>query len=384
MGIMYIIWNDKIYSSYYDFRPRDYLNSACTSLSTCSRTNRHKNHMHISLTRGGGWGQTSWYRFHHVNALPVMIPGTKQLDPNDTAYYGFDVPLDGSTVTSPFKLSKNETYTIYVQGLYRTGTGSAVADPVCRWDDTAQDWTPITVDDGYGLAIDGQLASSWFVPTYDWTTGTYSTWSCDPVTHSFTLEYTPATNDYLTLSMLGSLPQFDAGTISVHIVQPDLIPEIDRTPTPVVNPEPTPPTTDGPSAKPLTTETLTVPAKASGGVLTKGGFVAGQQYKVTVTGKATDASTPFDAVCVNWDGTWEYTHTQNLTAPADDHLDLYLDGTKLDLHPPGQPSGTCDTDTHTYTTKVTASHNGELSLQVWDPNDYSDNTGGLSVTINAL
>jgi hypothetical protein len=387
MGIMYVIWNDKIYSSYFDFKPRDYLNSACSSLATCSRTNRHKNHMHISLTREGGWGQSSWYRSRHVKALPVMIPGTNQLDPNDTAYYGFDVPLDGTTVTSPFKFSKNETYTIYMQGLYRTGAGSNVADPVCRWEDTDQTWVPITTDDGYGLLLNGQLATSWFTPTttYDWYThtSTTSSWSCDPVTHSFTLTFTPARNTPLTMSFLGSVPQFGASPISVHIVQEQLIPEINQTPTPVVNPEPVPPTTDGPNAAPLTSETVTVPADAADGVLTAGGFVAGHKYTVNVSGTAQDGTTPFDAVCVNWDNTWEYTHTQNLTAPADDHLNLYLDGTKLGLHPPNKAKGTCNVNNHTYTTTFTATHNGQLNLRVWDPNNYNDNTGDLTVSINA-
>ena len=59
MGIMYLIWNDHIYSSYYGFRARDY--KACKVLSTCGDTLRHRNHVHISLSRAGGNGTTSWY-----------------------------------------------------------------------------------------------------------------------------------------------------------------------------------------------------------------------------------------------------------------------------------------------------------------------------------
>lgn len=61
MGIMYIIWNDRIYSAHRQFRARPYLSSGCRTLSTCSRTLRHRDHMHISLTRTGGLGRTSWY-----------------------------------------------------------------------------------------------------------------------------------------------------------------------------------------------------------------------------------------------------------------------------------------------------------------------------------
>ena len=59
MGIMYLIWNDHIYSSYYGFKARDY--KGCKVLSSCSDTLRHRNHVHISLSRAGGNGLTSWY-----------------------------------------------------------------------------------------------------------------------------------------------------------------------------------------------------------------------------------------------------------------------------------------------------------------------------------
>jgi hypothetical protein len=61
MGVMYVIWSDRIYASYDRFAPRAYRSSSCKRLATCSKTLRHRDHMHISLTRGGGLGRTSWY-----------------------------------------------------------------------------------------------------------------------------------------------------------------------------------------------------------------------------------------------------------------------------------------------------------------------------------
>ena len=61
MGVMYVIWNDRIYASYDQFRARPYLSSGCTRLATCSKTLRHRDHLHVSLTRAGGLGRTSWY-----------------------------------------------------------------------------------------------------------------------------------------------------------------------------------------------------------------------------------------------------------------------------------------------------------------------------------
>ena len=61
MGVMYVIWNDRMYSAWDEFEPEPYLSSSCRSLSTCSRTLRHRDHVHVSLSQDGGWGRTSWY-----------------------------------------------------------------------------------------------------------------------------------------------------------------------------------------------------------------------------------------------------------------------------------------------------------------------------------
>ena len=61
MGIMYIIWDDTMYASYDGFVAKRYLSSGCRTRRTCSPTLRHRDHMHISLTRQGAKGTTSWY-----------------------------------------------------------------------------------------------------------------------------------------------------------------------------------------------------------------------------------------------------------------------------------------------------------------------------------
>ena len=61
MGVMYVIWNDRMYAAYDGFAARPYLSSGCRTRRTCSPTLRHRDHMHISLTRQGAKGATSWY-----------------------------------------------------------------------------------------------------------------------------------------------------------------------------------------------------------------------------------------------------------------------------------------------------------------------------------
>jgi hypothetical protein len=50
---MYAAWNR--------FEPEPYLSSSCPSRRKCSATLRHRDHLHISQTRAGGRGDTSWY-----------------------------------------------------------------------------------------------------------------------------------------------------------------------------------------------------------------------------------------------------------------------------------------------------------------------------------
>ena len=61
MGVMYVIWDDRIFASYSRFEARDYRSSSCKRLRKCSPTLRHRDHVHISLSRKGAKARTSWY-----------------------------------------------------------------------------------------------------------------------------------------------------------------------------------------------------------------------------------------------------------------------------------------------------------------------------------
>ena len=61
MGVMYIIWNDHMYSAWDGFAKEDYLSSSCRRKRSCSATLRHRDQMHIALGWPGARGRTSWY-----------------------------------------------------------------------------------------------------------------------------------------------------------------------------------------------------------------------------------------------------------------------------------------------------------------------------------
>lgn len=64
LGIMYVIWHDRIYSAWDGFRPRPYLNSGCRTVRSCSLTLRHIDHLHVSLSWEAARRELRWYRLH--------------------------------------------------------------------------------------------------------------------------------------------------------------------------------------------------------------------------------------------------------------------------------------------------------------------------------
>jgi hypothetical protein len=61
MGIMYVIWDDRIHSAWNGFAPERYRSSSCAKVRRCSATLRHRDHVHVSLTRSAARGKTSWF-----------------------------------------------------------------------------------------------------------------------------------------------------------------------------------------------------------------------------------------------------------------------------------------------------------------------------------
>ena len=58
MGIAYVIWNDRMYPAWTRFRAEPYLSSSCPRKRTCSQTLRHRDHVHVSLSKAGARART--------------------------------------------------------------------------------------------------------------------------------------------------------------------------------------------------------------------------------------------------------------------------------------------------------------------------------------
>jgi hypothetical protein len=238
MGIMYMIYNDTIWSSYRGFAARPYLSSACKSLRTCSRTLRHRNHVHISLGYAGGAAQTSWYRARNVPSRPVLHPGTHDLDADLTAVTALRVPATGATVTSSFYLRAGVTYRVVATGTVHYGPSPAVGDANCvvsadgsAYEPTLRGSVVVPIDDGdgswdWGHEGSDHADSAYAAPTVDtrallvngalrWEGGCQTD-------HTYEAWFTPTTRQHLKLRYADPAAGDNTGTITAYVARDDI------------------------------------------------------------------------------------------------------------------------------------------------------------------
>ena len=158
MGIMYVIWDDQMYSGYGGFEPSPYVSSSCRGkpLKQCSPTLRHRDHVHISLSHAGGAAQTSFYRENKVPSLPVFFPGTRFVDPERTQLVTDVVKAKEGPVRLPWKLKAGESYRMLVIGRVRSGRGEPISTAACQWDRATRSW----VEAENGLTV-GRAGRPW-------------------------------------------------------------------------------------------------------------------------------------------------------------------------------------------------------------------------------
>ncbi len=362
MGIMYVIWDDHIYGAYTDpaFLARPYLASGCKTAAKCSPTLQHRDHIHISLSWAGASAQTSFYREHHVPSVPVLYPGTRQLDPVQTALTTVQVPTDGSTVSTPFKVRRGTTYRIVADGRYRFGVGSLIGDAACAWQ--GDRWVPSST----GLLVNGR--SPWDASCTGGDTHVAS--------------YTAHRTGRLHLSVGDPSPANGGGTLTFAIARPDINADVVATHPPVAGAQPQPAHHRGRPARKLLEETVQVNVARRLGTLTQRSLRPGHKYRIVVTGVAQSGGVPFDGNCVDYAGGYHPQYTMDLSQPAADHLSLFVAGVKVPLHARG--SKRACSPTHRYVGRFTAPVGGRAHVRVWDPFDYSDNTGSLRARINRL
>ncbi|HSE09859.1 MAG TPA: hypothetical protein VLB29_14430 [Nocardioidaceae bacterium] len=355
MGIMYVIWDDHIYRAYDGFEQKPY--EPCDRPRNCSKTLRHRDHVHVSLSRAGAAAQTTFYRARNVPSVPVLYPGTRQLDPYSTAEATFTVPATGRTFTTDFKLKAGETYRIVADGLVRTGAGSRIADAACRW--TRDGWTLAGM-----LRVGG--TNPWPATCSD--------------SHTYEASYTPGTTDFLKLRVAENTPRDAEGSLTFSILRSDIGARTVASHRVAGTAEPRAVRRSGLRARALVSEEVTVRAASPRGALTGRALRRKARYRVVVTGKALSGSTVFDGRCVKYAQAWRPEHTLDLTNPSADHLSLFIQGVRVTLRVAGA-SRPCNGKAHRYVGVFKPVVNGRARVKIWDPYTYADNTGTLTVVL---
>ena len=387
MGIMYLIWDDHIYASYRQFEKRPYTHSGCRSTRGCSETLRHRDHVHISLSRDGGHGRTSWYHRGQTPPPSTPTPPTPTPPPatptppkqptvpkgppidaeialsRTKPYARLRVPLDGTTWKSSWRLRQGKKYKVTIAGLVGLGRPDQVVDAACGWSPAAQAWTP-TPREATGsesgttrVLVNGQAVFG----------GTCAD------SHTYAATVVPTKSKPLRVKLTGAAT---SGSLVVTV---------SRRRTDVTKALPTyPALAAAPAAMAVTrgygllAETVQVPAAATDGVSTSQEVEAGASYRVTVSGVADlGGGVQTDGQCVSVGGQWYPQASLDLRSPGADHGNLYVNGVPF-------AGGPADCATRTHVADVTATETGRLQLALWDPLGPVGNSGAATVTVQRL
>lgn len=382
MGIMYIIFNDTIYSSTYNFAARPYLNAGCKSRSSCSATLRHRDHMHISLTRAGGAGKTSWYTGHVLTTGGGSTPTTPT--PPGIGHEDSGIPTlslarpvtlftqPGEATSTRMAVKGGQTVKVTAYGVARFGPGhQLVTDPTCVWNDETGKWAKnarAEVKARYGdpeLRVNGVAL--------------FADLACRGGQHVYTARLVLRRTAPIKVTM-GGHDQQD-GLIRVVLSRPsaNVGGSIPKAPTAARAPSlSTPIAGDARLVRDDVTLRSSEATTWSDQVLE-----AGVEYRVTISGTQQIArGVVTDGQCLAIDGRWERQGSLDLYRPGATHGALYLDGVRFRGRAPADDLTGCLLHTHTMTYRPTVS--GRVALSVWDPTGTGDNDGRLTVRFDRV
>lgn len=354
LGVMYVIWNKRIWGAY----------AANQGWRTYRGSNPHTDHVHISLSRAGGAGTTSFWT-GRVNGTgttpttgtadssgtirppaPVIVPAPR---PPATLTAGTALqdetvlvrPTRAGTVTTA-ALRAGERYRVEVRGTWRWNrTAGSEADGECSVT-RGTDWWPSrwlarASGDQLGLYLDGR----------DLDLSSYGGRGCASSSHTYVTTITAPRSGRVPLKLWEPAPATgyadNSGAVRVRIIR-----DVARDSLPVQ-----------------------VDTRARWGTTTGGSVVAGQRYTVVATGTWAPApGTTADAVCVDTASGQQQPRDEN----GERQWRLVVGDRSL--------RAWCSTD-HRYTWQFTAEQSGPVVVRLdhSDDDGLRDNSGRVQVVL---
>jgi outer membrane biosynthesis protein TonB len=296
----------------------------------------------------------------------------------------WEVPSKAAAgATSPGSLRSGVAYQVTVKGRWQDG-GGMTADAECSLTTSDQVWRRERSGDHDLLLNREDVRLEPLVNTGD---------DCNTDNHHYRFVYTPDRNGPVNLRVSDPGAYADnSGELTVRVVryvaptQQAAKPVSPSTPKPTPNPTPKPTPTPTPTPEPepaLVAESLSVAAADATPVRTRQTYPAGTRLQLTAKGLYRMAEWVLsDAGCTITasDRQWRPTRLSGLFGGRSQPLgDLAVDGV-VGSWLPGDASGDCDEQGHTYTRDVTVDRAGRLAFVVAD-DKYTDNEGTLSVTV---
>jgi hypothetical protein len=186
LGVMYVIWNHRIWGAY-SGRWEPYKN--CSGPTAC-----HIDHMHISLDWSGAMKKTSFWT--GVVTAP-MDPPLQTLPVGQTVTTKVEVS-PWHTPAPVYRLVKGGRYLVTVGGTYKyDGERHHRADAECSTTDGKQWFAQAAAEDNPKIG----LLDLWLDDLHSWRPVTSNGHGCDTTNHSYQRTLKPTKNEPLKLSI---------------------------------------------------------------------------------------------------------------------------------------------------------------------------------------
>lgn len=354
LGVMYVIWDKRIWGAY----------AANQGWRPYHGADPHTNHVHISLSRAGATGTTSFWTGRVNGAGTTPTTGTADAAgnirppapprppvvpaPRPATALAPGAPLEDETVTVPATLGgaltsaalqQGQRYRVEVRGTWQWNRApGSLADAECSTTD-GWDWWPSRTlaqapGDQLGLYLDGQ----------DLSLSTYGGGACASSSHTYVVTLTATRTGRVPLRLWEPTTVAgygdNTGALQVRVIHDtarDVLP-------------------------------VRVDTHDRWGTTTGGSVVAGQRYTVTASGSwSPSPGVTADAACVDTDAGQQ----QPRDAYGHRVWRLSVDGQSL--------RALCSA-THQYSWTITAQSSGPLVLRI-DSDSYDTKQGFLDVVL---